>query len=124
MIERTDTSMSSPIMMLWFDLRVRTSKRCACLPARLGSHAGRLTKPAKAEPRNSTSVQRSRYFVRYPKSGAKPPPLGRKLPVPTRRRGYRHGVSAYNPARRRADLDARGRAVPGKETQRTSADSP
>ena len=35
MIESTDTSMSSPIMMLWFDFRVRTSMRR--LPAPLGA---------------------------------------------------------------------------------------
>ena len=32
MIERTDTSMSSPIMMLWFDFLVRTSMNPASLP--------------------------------------------------------------------------------------------
>ena len=32
MIDSTDTSMSSPIMMLWLDLRVRTSMLATSLP--------------------------------------------------------------------------------------------
>src|SRR5262249_40444538 len=35
MIANTETSMSSPIMMLWLDLRVSTNILGMCLPARL-----------------------------------------------------------------------------------------
>src|ERR1700728_2997767 len=44
MIARTDTSMLSPIMMLWFDLRVSTSIQPPCFP-RLRPGRGRLSRP-------------------------------------------------------------------------------
>jgi hypothetical protein len=52
MIDNTETSISSPIMMLWFDFRVRTSTvRPPCLAG------DRATLTTRALPAQATDVQ-------------------------------------------------------------------
>src|SRR6188472_1578624 len=77
MIDSTDTSMSSPIMMLWFDLRVRTSKGVlASLQGWAPRRAPNLTSKGRAAQQPNGRTQP--IFRAVPKFGAVRSPVGEK----------------------------------------------
>src|SRR4051794_11838383 len=72
MIARTETSISSPIMMLWLDFRVRTSMNASALS---------LTRPPAPPPSPSPwwkSVQRALYGRAQPRLVVLPPFMARR----------------------------------------------